>query len=595
MYNFKVSAQSGLKAEVLTGFTAGMNVVADDSALSPDTARLLVNMHHSRDGRLRVRQGNELAVDLSAVFDDIIATEMFEGYIIAVNSDGRIAAATEEGEYVIIWSEAIANALSGSPSGWGSCSFISTTQFKSTIILCNGVDKPINIDSSLFVSYVADPATGSNVNVPRASFVIASQNYCLYGGDPFDPTILYITSKGTSNVFQGDSGSDGTNIDMSVYVRLGSSFIRGLSPFRSNVLIGFDNQFVICTLGIYVSTDHKPSFSDVIENYGLLNQACMVASGDDVIFADITGINTVTRSVFSGLIQPAQVSQNISPVVVDHLATLSDDILATWPFMLYDGRNSEFVLFAPNKPRNEEVYETTGYVLTAHTENKEKSWSIYKGMMWSCGCATKLQRLYFAREGYIFRMGSDAQPILRDHEGWEEMFDDDTTFDDGRGFMTTNPVADYKHGVAIEFDYISVWYTMGSRRNSKTIKYASLETDGEARFTLEHFIDGILIDKQSPGEEWTDDTLFSDGTGWASIIPQYDPVLSMEFVGGDAYGYGGSAFGVAYGDGRITSDERLFAWTTKGMRHKTRLHGYAINGLGIGSASYLYRVGSIRR
>jgi len=69
----------------------------------------------------------------------------------------------------------------------------------------------------------------------------------------------------------------------------------------------------------------------------------------------------------------------------------------------------------------------------------------------------------------------------------------------------------------------------------------------------------------------------------------------MEFVGGSAYGYGGSAYGNAYGDSRITSDERLFAWTTKGMRHKTRLHGYAIDGLGIGSVSYLYRTGSIRR
>lgn len=595
MYKFRVPSQDGLKSEVIAGFTKGMNVVDDDSLLSNDTARLQTNMRSSLDGRLRVRWGSELAADLSSEFDDIIGLEEFAGYLIAVNSDGRVAASTEEGSWLIIWDASVARSLTGSPDGWGSCAFISFAHFKDTLIICNGIDKPIDVDASLAVGYLADPTTGSNVNVPRAAYVVASQNYCLYGGDPFDPTILYITSKGTSNVFQGDAGGDGTNIDMGVYVRLGDASIRGLSPFRSNVLIGFDRQYVICTLGIYVSTDHKPSFSDTIENYGVLNQSCIVASGDDVIFADITGMSTVTRSVFSGLIQPSKLSRNIEPIIVAHLGSLSDAILSTWPFMVYNGRNSEFIFFAPNLPYNAEVYETTGYSLTINKERKVNSLSIYKGMMWSCGCSTRLQRLYFAREGYIFRMGSDAQPIVRDHEGWEEMFDDDTTFDDGRGFVTPDLTADYRMGVAIEFEWLNVWYTMGQRRNSKKIKYASIESDGEARFTLEHFIDSILVDKKNPGEAFTDDTLFDDGLGWAYLNPPLDPVLSMEFVGGAAYGYGGSSYGSAYGDSRITSDERLFAWTTNGMRHKSRLHGYAIDGLGIGSLSYLYRTGSIRR
>lgn len=595
MYNFRVPEQPGLKSEVLAGFTRGMNVVDDDSLLSADTARLQINMRSSHDGRLRVRWGSELAADLSAEFDDIIGIEEYAGYLIVVNSDGRVAASTEEGTWLIIWDNSVAAMLFGEPAGWSSCAFISFAHFKDTLIICNGVDKPIDVDATLAVGYVADPATGSNVNVPRASYVVASQNYCLYAGDPFDPTILYITSKGTSNVFQGDVASDGTNIDMGVYVRLGDASIRGLAPFRGNVLIGFDRQFVICTLGIYVSTDHKPAFNDTIENYGVLNQSCIVASGDDVIFSDITGVNTVTRAVFTGLIQPAKSSYNIEPIIVAHLGSLSDEILTTWPFMVYNGRNNEFLLFAPNLPYADETYETTCYALSLNKERKTAAWSIYKGMLWSCGCATRLQRLYFAREGYIFRMGSDAQPILRDHEGWEEMFDDDTTFDDGRGFATTDATADYKQGIAIEFDYHSVWYTMGQRRNSKTIKYASVESDGEARFTLEHFIDSIFVDKRNFGEPFTDDTLFDDELGFEYLNPPLDPVLSMEFVGGSAYGYGGSAYGNAYGDSRITSDERLFAWTTKGMRHKTRLHGYAIEGLGIGSISYLYRTGSIRR
>ncbi len=595
MYRFRVASQPELKTEVLAGFALGMNVVEDDSRLPPDAARLLVNMRRAHDGRLRVRHGSELVTDLSSIFDDIIGIEHFNGYLICVNSDGRIAASDEEGRWILIWSDAIAAQLPNAPNGWGSCSFISFAIFKETLIVCNGVDKPINFDYNLNGSYVADPATGSNVNVPRAAYVTASQNYCLYAGDPFDPTILYITSKGTSNVFQGDSGSDGVNIDMGVYVRLGSAVIRGLSPFRTNVVVGFDKQHVVATLGVYVGSDHKPSFSDVIDNYGLLNHSCMVASGDDVIFADIMGVNTLTRTVFTGLIQPSKLSDNIEPVIVPQLASLSDDILATWPFMVYNGRDSEFILYAPNLPDNREVYETTGYVMTAQGGKRNSAWSIYKGMMWSCGCTTKLQRLYFARGGYVFRMGSDAQPILCDHEGWEEMFDDDTTFDDGRGFITTDATASYRHGVSIEFDYISVWFTMGSRRNAKKTKYLGIETDGEARFTVQHFVDSILFDKSDPGDLFTDDTLFDDGLGFQYDTPPYDPQLMMEFVGGDAYGYGGSPYGDAYGDGRITSDERLFAWTVKGNRHKLRIHGYAIAGLGISSTSLLYRLASIRR
>lgn len=595
MYRFPVQDQRGLQTEVLAGFTGGMNVVDDDSLLKPDTARLLVNLRPAHDGRLRVRHGCELAIDLSDTFDDIIGIENFNQYIIVVNSDGRIAAATEDGDWMIIWDETIANSRVGAPSGWGSCSFISFATFKDTLTICNGIDKPIDIDSSLYVDYVQDPATGSNVNVPRAQFVVASQNYCLYGGDPFSPSILYVTSKGTSNVFQGDAGSDGTNIDMGVYVRLGAADIRGISPFRGNVLIGFDKQFVVATLGVYVNTDHKPTFSDTIENYGLLNQSCVVASGDDVIFVDVTGVSTVTRSIFSGLIQPAKLSHSIEPIVIPHLANLSDQILMTWPFMVYNGRDTEFLFYAPNLPYNEEVYETTGYSLIMNRERKTNSWSIHKGLLWSCGCSTRLQRLYFAREGYIFRMGSDAQPIERDHEGWEEMFSDDTTFEDGRGFVTLDANASYKHGVSIEFDYVSVWFTMGSRRNAKKTKYLGVESDGEARFEVQHFVDSMLYDRASFGEAWTDDTLFDDELGFEYLTPPYNPQLSMEFVGGDALGFGGSQYGNAYGDARITSDERLFAWTVKGNRHKLRVHGYAIAGLGISSLSLLYRTGSIRR
>jgi hypothetical protein len=70
----------------------------------------------------------------------------------------------------------------------------------------------------------------------------------------------------------------------------------------------------------------------------------------------------------------------------------------------------------------------------------------------------------------------------------------------------------------------------------------------------------------------------------------------MTFVGGDAGGYGNVPYGATgYGGGRRTTDERLWAWTTKFKLFKLRFFGSTTKKIKFISVSIAYVHGGIRR
>lgn len=593
IHDFDPRLAKGLRPELIQNFDTGLDVISADHDLPNGAARTLDNFFPGRDGNMHARFGTELFCDLSAHFDDIIAGADFNGVEIVVNSDGQIAAISEDQSYVIIWNDTIATEIWGL-NAWGPCSQVTFAQSQSLLICCNGIDKPVFIDSNLTVRYVGDPGNNySNVNVPRAQYVISTQNYCLYGGDPFDPTTVFITSKGTFGVFEGDSGSDGVNIDLSTYVRKGDPSIRGFTPFRTSVLVQFDKQIIIGTIGTYVSTTHTPTWSDALDSYGALSQIATCAVGDQLFQADLTGINEVTRSLYSGIISVTRAMNQIKPLYDEEIAPLGDSILTTWPFMIYNGSDKQFMFFLPNEDDETMVTETVGFIFTNDLDKKLRAWSLFKNWMWATGWTTRFERVFFAREGAVFVYGNTVDPIPRDHMGWEEMFDDDTCFMDNRGFATTDPEATYTHGIAIPIDYIPPWNVMRQRLNIKKIKKIKLDTRGTARFTVQHFVDDFLADRNDLGEPFTDGAMFADGFGFDRL--KYDPALEMQFIGGDALGYGGDGYGMRYGGGRMTQDERLYDWPVKGKKHKTRIFGYITEPFAIDTIALLYGVGGLKR
>ena len=73
------------------------------------------------------------------------------------------------------------------------------------------------------------------------------------------------------------------------------------------------------------------------------------------------------------------------------------------------------------------------------------------------------------------------------------------------------------------------------------------------------------------------------------------PSLSMVFEGGSISGYGNDPYGGPYGAGRVTSEERLYAWTSKFKIMKLRFYGEDRRPLKIVSVSMAFQRLSIRR
>jgi hypothetical protein len=128
-------------------------------------------------------------------------------------------------------------------------------------------------------------------------------------------------------------------------------------------------------------------------------------------------------------------------------------------------------------------------------------------------------------------------------------------------------------GVPLTFEWEMPWADFKRRMDIKQTRYIGLDTQGDATFTVEAFVDNIV------------------SRNGVDV-----PMLSMDFVGGDTGGYGNVPYGnVPYGGGRNSSDERLYAWTTKFKLLKLRFIGSTTRKLKFISVSIGYVLGSVRR
>jgi hypothetical protein len=161
-----------------------------------------------------------------------------------------------------------------------------------------------------------------------------------------------------------------------------------------------------------------------------------------------------------------------------------------------------------------------------------------------------------------------------------------------------SPVADEDaSGVPIVFDWELPWADFDKRAKNKVTKYLALDVEGDGTFTAEMYVDNLKEDRSDPGEEWTDDTLWSDGYGWNRYRMEplnVEPECSMDFRGGDALGFGAD-YGQRFGGGRSTKEELLYAWPAKGKLFKLRFAGETVRPLRFVSVTVMYQDGSIRR
>jgi len=597
----KIRRGNLLRDVTIRDFSGGWNVIDNDLNLSSKFAKLLQNLQRNPDGSLSVRPGTRLFADCSTYLDRILGMWYFSAHIIAAGQNGRLVAVDATGIVKDIWSDAWAATLPGTPDGWDSdLEVVTATIFNGELIVCNGVNKPLTINSNLAVTYLQDLATNSNTNTPIGKYVRTHGRYVVIAGIPGALSTIAISATDIAGTWFGDAApNDALNLDLGSRVPKGSEEIRGLGRFRDRLVVAFDEVLLPGTLGEFnTAGDHVPVFDDAIDEHGSVGHRVIENIGEDMLFCDTVGVPALTRALFTGNVRPDRPSQLVDPEIQKSIGALTDaGALEHRTHAVYDGLDYNYMLFIPNHDLAANTTETRGFIYKRIEKLKVQAWSEWLGWNWSASARSALRRVFHARDALIFIQGNNDDVINADFVGEQETFSDGTTFKDQTGWT---PVADEDDsGVPIEFVWELPWSDNNARFDVKDMRFISFDTKGHGRFTVELFVDNIYLDTEDPGETFQDETLFDDDTGFD--VDVLDPTLSMEFVGGDTGGFGQEGFGDdGYGGGRPTNIEKLYQFTARYKIAKLRISGETQAGGDIEPLKFIsvtmgYLQGSIRR
>ena len=545
-------AQSSLQTATIRSFEGGLNIVDTDLNMSPKFAKILDNMERGLDGSLSVRAGTHLFTTITqGASGAIINMTYFNNVIIAVQADGTVTRTDGAGLTTLmgkIWA--------------GPVTYVSFTIFNSQLMLHNGINKPLMIEGNankpgyMTLLALVDLASSSNVNTPIGKFGVAHRQYHAVAGIAAAPSTLYLSARGTAGTFPGDAApNDSIALDLGPRVSAGSSAITGLVAYRDKLIVGFEWGVLPLTLGVYAGSPsvHTPTDDGFIEEYGCLAHRAMFSVGDDTFYADNIGVMSIERIVLNNTLRPKRASQLIDPLITDLLKNLTPAQISQYVFSVYDMRHSRYILFVPVFVGST-LTETIGFSYTTIPVLKVDAWARLRGWKWSCATRTALQNVMFARDNKIYYYAFDDLVNNADYVG-------DTSF-----------AADGK-GVPIDFDWEMPWADFSKRMDAKECKYIAMDTLGYGAFTVRGYVDNFY---QYQGQD--------------------SPMLTMQFLGGSAGGFGSTPYGDApFGGGRLSREERLFAWTTKFKLMKLRFSGSTKQPLRFISVSIAYVRKTIRR
>ena len=553
--------QSNLQISTVRSFEGGLNVTDTDLNMSPKFAKTLDNFERGTDGSQALRPGTVMVTDQIADTSDIINHVYFAGFVWSVQASGNIT--TTDGAGNVIVKHRYPGDVVPWPAG---VTFVDFTVFNSDLIIVNGRDKPLIVsgrytrpDGSinpnyLVVQYLAD-FSGSNVNTPIGRFVIAHGQYTVMAGIPDKPSTIYVSHVNTSGTWLGDPlPNDAISMDLGPRVSIGSATITGMVAYRDKLLVTFERGVLPINLGVYdgsTPAKHVPTDDGFVEEFGCLSHRSLVSVGDDTFFNDNVGINSISRINVFNTLRPVRTSHLIDPLITELMQGLTAQQIIDKVFAVYDLRHFRYMIFIPVYS-GDVITETVCFSYTNIPTLKVQSWARLRGWVWQSACRTALQNIIFSRGNKLYAYDFDAE-VGTDRR-------DDPAVNDGKG-------------EPIKFEWELPWADFKHRMDIKYIKYLAFDSEGEAPFTVEAYVDNIVYYR---GERV--------------------PMLSMQFVGGDAGGYGNSQYGDSpYGGGRRTRDERTYGYNTKFKLLKLRIHGETTHRLRIVSISIAYLRGGIRR
>lgn len=589
---------SNLKSATARQFSGGLNVVDSELNLSSKYARVLDNMYRGLDGAQQIRQGTELFADLNSISDGFLLNgTYFANHIIAVNDVGQVFAIDGTGASTRIWDLAIAAGTRPGLVTWGETAYVAFEEFGGDLTVHNGQDKPLTINTSLNVDYLADLATGSNINVPIGSIVCKFNKHLVVaiGSD------IYVSDENAAGTWTGDAGATYANVfSMRTSVTSGPTDIVGLTPFRDWLLVRFRE----CTVPIQFKKTTTPDALEIndtsdigggLDTYGSISHRTSQNIGEATLACDISGVSSIALATFTAKLSPDRPSRLIDPLIRKAIAPISNATLQYGAFATYQRTASMYSLFIPDGPSVVQA-KVRGFGFRYIDKLNIKAWNTFSGWNWAWGAQSSEGLMFYGRvnDNKIFLLGDVEQhPIYADYKNEQETFSDNTPFSDNTGLL---PVADEdRSGVPINWKWDIPWSDLKRREITKTTKYLILDTEGTADFTVKFFIDDKYEDGSDPGEPFTDGILFSDGTGFIREQVELTPAISLDLVGSERGGYGKEAYNDNYGGGRNTKFRRLISCPTKFTTFKMRFEGSSMRPLKIIGITPMYAEGTIRR
>jgi len=567
---------------------------------------------------------------------DIIGMSYLSSSLLSVTADGEVIATNSSFNNSSLFDQGYAQSQTGAPNGWSSnLDFVSFTEIKGSAVVCNGVDKPLEVQEDLAVRYLQDLATGSNVNVPIAKYCTTVGNYLVLAGIVGEESVIYIGAAGTVGTFIGDPApNDGTSVDLGAYAPEDSKQITGISSFRNYLFVHFLSATIKVILGEYDEDgNHVPVVDDTLHKFGNISHNAAVPLVNDLLFIDVAGVNTIRRNVLSGEVEPDRLSELIAPDYQNQISQIPADDRENKIFAVHDRLGGQYMILIPV---DADTQDKRVFVYTFDGKGKVKAWSEYNGWDFRAGTSSALGRVFFSRDTRIYQYGNEAfsttstdEEYSADYIGdfsaeWannttyvagDKIKDPDTgdiyeclvahlssydgDFADDRAGEGAIPLLDENDefitaedgitpilveqdastfwelflGEDISFDWEMPWTDAGTRARLKRLAFLSFDTQGDALFNVDVFVDNIYRDPSDP--------------------TVYDPALTVQYIGGDADGYGNN--GQNYGGSRRTRDERLWSHPVKFKIAKYRLHGATKEPLRVVSLTQLFSEGRFGR
>jgi len=602
--SLKTPQRNKLENITLRGFAGGWNAIETDMQMESSYLVTVRNFRRTPGGTQKVRYGSRWLADLvnlTTTDDIIVDMEYFASNLICVLFSGIVVAVNNSGVKTVIWNTAIAAALPGAPAAWSSgLDSIDFVPYKDQLIIHNGVDKPITIDSALTVTYLQDLATGSNINTPIGKYGCVVQNYHVVAGVAVTPTQIYVSSVGTAGTFFGDPiPNDSIVIDIGAYSPQGAFEIRGIAGFRGNLLVFFAEQTVIVKLGVYNDAGvHTPQFPDAMPTFGLLGHRCILPIENDILFAGLSNVATAKKNLFTATLESSTLSDRIEPPYRETVASLTDEEQLKTCWMVYDVLSHDVLLFTPTDRT---------FVYSFNSRLKYAAWSEYSDLAVQCGCRSALGRLFYASGLRIFQHGNttfDGEDF--DHD---RILDRDGSWANGTGFSEGALALDtltgivyvclqghissslpgtfaqdrarvpalweVYDGVDISFQIELPWLDSKDPMRIKFLRFINMATKGTHGFVISAYVDN----------------LFKDHDG--NLV--FGPAAEMAFVGNEAVGFGYDAG--PYGGSRRSDDPRLFKFPCKFKKIKFTIHSTGTKGgpLEIVNMSFLFSRGRYKR